>query len=91
MSVDPIVRSLYAEVIRQFVADKGSKQLIDVDTFRLVFPEISQKFRTSCSLSTRKMVPIGKDIFSFGSISLVLSFVCILGDSNISKNTFIFC
>ena len=36
------------------------------------------------------MVPIGKDIFSFGSSSLVLSFVCILVDSNITKNAIIF-
>ena len=31
--------SLYAEVISQFVADEGSKQIIDIDTPRLVFPE----------------------------------------------------
>jgi hypothetical protein len=36
---DPVVGSLDAEVIRQFVADKGAKQTIDVDTARLVFPE----------------------------------------------------
>jgi len=38
-SVDPFMRSLYAEVIRHFVADKGLKQIVDIDTPRLVFPE----------------------------------------------------
>jgi hypothetical protein len=33
------MRSLDAEIIRQFVADEGSKQTIDIDTSRLVFPE----------------------------------------------------
>ena len=37
--VDPVVRPFNAEVIRQFVADQGSKQIIDIDTPRLVFPE----------------------------------------------------
>ena len=37
--VDPLVRSLDAEVIRQFVADEGSKKTIDIDSPRLVFPE----------------------------------------------------
>ena len=37
--VDLLMRSLDAEVIRQFVADQGSKQIIDIDTPRLVFPE----------------------------------------------------
>lgn len=36
---DPFVGSLYAEVIRQFVADEGVKQTVDIDTPRLVFPE----------------------------------------------------
>ena len=38
-TVDPIMRSLDAKVIRQFVADECLKQLIDIDTPRLVFPE----------------------------------------------------
>jgi len=38
-SVVPVVRSLYAEVIRQFVADEGSKQIININTPCLVFPE----------------------------------------------------
>ncbi len=38
-TVNPIVRSLDAKVIGQFVADECSKQLIDIDTPRLVFPE----------------------------------------------------
>ena len=38
-SVDPLVRSFDAEVIRQFVADEGSKKTIDIDSPRLVFPE----------------------------------------------------
>ena len=33
------MRSLDAEVIRQFVTDEGSKQIIDIDTPRLVFSE----------------------------------------------------
>ena len=33
------MRSLYNEIISQFVADKGSNQTIDIDTPRLVFPE----------------------------------------------------
>ena|GEM_PF-3597837 len=33
------MRSLNTEVIRQFVADEGSKQIIDIDTTCLVFPE----------------------------------------------------
>ena len=33
------MRPLDAEVIRQFVADKGAKQTIDIDTPCLVFPE----------------------------------------------------
>ena len=37
--VDPVVRPLNAEVICQFVADEGSKQIIDIDTPRLMFPE----------------------------------------------------
>ena len=37
--VDPVVRPLYAKVTSQFVADEGSKQIIDIDTPRLVFPE----------------------------------------------------
>ncbi len=41
-------------------------------------------------LSPMKMVFMGKEIFSFGLASLVLSFVCIFTDSNITKNTFFF-
>ncbi|WP_219970655.1 hypothetical protein [Methanospirillum lacunae] len=37
--VDPVMRPLYAEVIRQFVTDEGSKEMIDIDTPRLVFSE----------------------------------------------------
>jgi hypothetical protein len=85
------VRPLHAEFILRFVADEGTKHIIDIDSTRLVFLENIAKFRTSYSLSMRKMVPIGKDIFSFGSNSLVLSFVYILVDSNITKNTFISC
>lgn len=33
------MRPLYAEVISQFVADEGSKQVIDINTPRLVFSE----------------------------------------------------
>ena len=36
---DPVVGSLDAEVIRQFVADQGLKQTIDIDASCLVFPE----------------------------------------------------
>ena len=37
--VDPVMRSLDTEIISQFVADEGSKQTIDIDTPRFVFPE----------------------------------------------------
>jgi hypothetical protein len=37
--IDPVVRSLYTEVICQFVTDEGSKQIIEINTPRLVFPE----------------------------------------------------
>ena len=37
--IDPIMRSLDTEIIRQFVVDEDSKQTIDIDTSRLVFPE----------------------------------------------------
>jgi len=60
---NPVMRSFYAEVIRQFVAYEGSKQIIDINTPCFMFPENITKFRTSNNLSTRKMVPIGKDIF----------------------------
>ena len=36
---DPVVGTLDAEVIRQFVADQGLKQTIDIDAPCLVFPE----------------------------------------------------
>ena len=39
MSVDPVVRSLYAEIIRQFVAYEGSKQIINIDKSHLVVHE----------------------------------------------------
>jgi len=42
---DPVVGSLDAEVIRQFVADQGLKQTIDIDTSRLVFPEESAEIQ----------------------------------------------
>jgi hypothetical protein len=52
--VDPIVRSLYAEVISQFIADEGSKQLIDIDTLRLVFPEDIAKVQDFINLIDEK-------------------------------------
>ena len=47
--VDPVMRPLYAEVISQFVTDEGSKQMIDIDTPRLVFPK---DFKKSSGLHT---------------------------------------
>jgi hypothetical protein len=38
-TIDPLMRSFDAEVISQFVADEGAKQVIDIDTPRFVFPE----------------------------------------------------
>jgi len=37
--VDPVMRSLDAKVIRQFVVDEGSKQTIDIDTPLMCFPK----------------------------------------------------
>jgi len=37
--VDPVMRSLDTEIILQFVTDEGSKQTIDIDTPRFVFPK----------------------------------------------------
>jgi hypothetical protein len=56
------MRSLKSEIIRQFVNDEGSKQNIDIDIPRFVFPKNIADFKTSYSLSTRNMVTIGMNI-----------------------------
>ena len=84
------MRPLYAEFIRQFVADEGSKQIIDIDTPRLVFPENFAKVQDFIPLINEEYGANRKGYILFGSISLVLSFVCILVDSNITQNRYIF-
>lgn len=65
---------VYKNCIVPIYTDEGSKQTIEIDTPHFVFPEkISRMFRTSNSLSTRKKVPMGKDILSLGSNLLVMS------------------
>ena len=43
--VDPLVRSLDAEVISQFVADEGSKQIIDIDTPRPQIQDLGKVYK----------------------------------------------
>jgi hypothetical protein len=44
-SVYPFVRPRYAEVIRSFVADKSSEQLVDIDAILLVLPNNSSNIQ----------------------------------------------
>ena len=67
-SVDPLVRSLNAEVIRQLVANEGSKQIINIYTPRLVFPENIANVQYFIYLINEEYDTERKDIFSFGSI-----------------------
>ncbi len=41
-TLDPGVGALYAEIIRQFLADKCLEQTIDINAPYLVFPELLQ-------------------------------------------------
>jgi len=77
--VDPFVRPLYAEVIRQFVAGKSLKQIIDVDTPRLVFPENRGEIQGFIQPFNEEKGADRK------------GYILIRFNSNITKNTYISC
>lgn len=84
------MRPLHAEGIRELVADEGSKEIVDIDTHGLVFSGNIAKVQNFIQLINEENGPMGKEIFSFGLSLLVRSFVCILGDSNITKDILFF-
>jgi hypothetical protein len=61
--VDPVVRPLHAEGIREFVADEGSKYIINFDTLRLVFPENIAKVQKFIQIINEENVTDRKGIF----------------------------
>ena len=70
--------TLDAEVIRQFVTDKGLQQIIDVDTPRLVFPENIAETQDIIQPCNEENGTDRKGYIFSRLMSLVLSFVCIL-------------
>ena len=70
------MRTFNAEVIRQFLADKSYDQFVGIDPILLVFPKHLGEIEDFIQSSNDENVLIRKDIFSFGSMRIVLSSVC---------------
>jgi hypothetical protein len=69
-SVDSVVSSLNAEVIHLFVADARSKQTIEIDAPRIVFPEDIAKIQDFIQLINKEDSTDGK-----GYIFIRLNFI----------------
>lgn len=85
------MRSLYAEVISQFVVDEGSKQIINIDTPCLVFSENIAKIQNLIQFIDEENGAERRGYITLGSSSLVLNFIFILVNSTTNKDTHISC